>query len=54
MSDLLVQAGDQGVVGVGLLFLTVAENGGGALVKGFLLGLNQPSLDIPEVGTHLE
>ena len=46
LADLLVQAGDQGVVVPGLLLLAVAEDTGGALYLSLLPGLNLPDMDL--------
>ena len=45
LADLLVEPGDEGGVAFGLLILTVAEDAGGALHKGFLPSLNLPGVD---------
>ena len=50
LSDLLVQAGDQRGIASGLLVLTVAEDPGGALHKGFLPGLNLAGMDLVPAG----
>ena len=46
LADLLVQAGDQGGVTLGLLVLTVAEDASGAIGEGLLPSLNLAGVDL--------